>query len=427
VIRKSGRTVPSFTPVQDSEPPIPVADAQSRVLESVTPLATERVDLRDALGRVLREDVVAAWDVPGADNSAMDGYAVRAVDLIGASAARPVRLRVVGDVPAGSSLGMHVGPGEAARIMTGASIPDGADAVAQVEVTDGGSTEVLVRRELPEGANVRRRGEDIREGARVLADGALIGPGEVGVLAAAGRSAAVVGRRPRVAIVSTGSELVEPGSRPGPGQVTNSNTYALDALVKEAGGEPRLIGMVPDTFDGTVDALSRALDCDIILTSGGVSVGAYDFVKDAVAAVGGQTRFWRVAMKPGKPILFAVREDRLIFGLPGNPVSSMVGFHLFVAPAIRKQMGRSTGWLPPRVAARAGTAMTSKGDRQTYLRVRVRSEGNELVAHPMKAQGSGVTTSMIGANGLAVIPEGVNRVEVGGSVDVVLIGAIDSA
>lgn len=418
--------MPTFTPHPASEPPIAVTEAQARVLAAVLPCGSERVALAETAGRVLREDVVAEWDVPGTDNSAMDGYAVRASDLAGATAESPVRLDVIADVPAGSIAAVRVQAGQAARIMTGASVPAGADAVAQVEITDAGRECVSVTRELAVGTNVRHRGEDVRAGDRVLPVGVVIGSGEIGVLATVGRTDIEVARHPVVAILSTGSELVDPGVRPEAGQVTNSNAWALAALVRECGGLPRIIGRVPDTLDGTIEAIESARDCDILLTSGGVSVGAYDFVRDAVSALGATTRFWRVAMKPGKPILFAVRDEQLIFGLPGNPVSSMVGFHLFVGPAIRKGMGRSAGWLPPMVAARVAAPMKSKGDRLTYLRVRVRSEGRELTAHPMKLQGSGVTTSMIGANGLAIVPEGTTLIDEGSQVDVVLIGAIES-
>jgi molybdopterin molybdotransferase len=418
--------LPDFSPTQSTEPPISVADAQSRVLDAVRPFDIERVALVDALGRVLREDIVAEWDVPASDNSAMDGYAVRSSDLAGASDGSPVGLNVVADVPAGTEAAVRVEPGQAARIMTGAPLPPGADSIAQVEITDGGSDVVRIFREVKPGANVRRRAEDIEGGRLVLDSGARIGSGEIGVLATVGRGEVAVARRPTVAILSTGSELVDPGVRPGPGQVTNSNAFALAALVRELGGDPHVVGRVADSLEATVDALRDALACDIVLTSGGVSVGAYDYVKDAVRAIGAETKFWRVAMKPGKPILFAVGADRLIFGLPGNPVSSMVGFHLFVGPAIRKGLGLSSGWRPPVVRARAGAAMKSKGDRLTFLRVRVRSEDGALVAYPMKLQGSGVTSSMIAANGLATVPQGTTAVDEGSTVEVVLIGPLES-
>ncbi len=418
--------MPNFSPGQQSEPPIPVTEAQSRVLAAAVPFGTEDVPVTDADGRVLREDVVAQWDVPGADNSAMDGYAVRGADLSGANRESPVRLRVVDDVPAGAISVASLAAGEAARIMTGALIPDGADTVVQVEITDAGRDEVSVFRDLTVGTNVRRRGDDISMGDVVLRSGTLIRSGEVGVLATVGRSSVEVARRPVVAILSTGSEIVDLGEKPPPGKVTNSNAYALAALVRESGGVPRVMGVVPDTRDVTVEAISAALHCDIVLTSGGVSVGAYDFVREAVRELGAETRFWRVAMKPGKPILFAVRGESLIFGLPGNPVSSMVGFHLFVGPAIRKGLGLDRGILPVVVSARAASPMRSKGDRLTYLRTRVVSDSGKLVAYPMKVQGSGVTTSMIGANGLAVVPEGTNLIEEGHEIEVVMIGPIES-
>jgi molybdopterin molybdotransferase len=418
---------PNFAPTQSSEPPIAVSDAQARVLAAVEVLGTEAVAIRDANGRVLREDVIAGWDVPAADNSAMDGYAVRSADLSGASGESPVRLRVVYDLPAGTVCPSSVGPGDAIRIMTGAPIPAGADAVAQVEATDGGRDEVAVFRAVKAGANVRRQAEDIRAGDVVLGAGHVIRAGEIGALVTAGRREVRVARRPTVAILSTGSEIVDPGVRPGPGKVTNSNAWALAALVEECGAEPVVLEAVPDTKDRTVAALAAALDCDVVLTSGGVSVGAYDYVRDAVAELGAETRFWRVAMKPGKPILFAVLGRKMIFGLPGNPVSSMVGFHLFVAPAIRKAMGRVTGLLPAAIRATAAGVLAATGDRSTYLRCRVRADDGRISAVPMKLQGSGVTTSMIGANGLAIVPEGTTRIDEGSMVDVLLIGPIESS
>jgi molybdopterin molybdotransferase len=417
---------PHVTTFQRSRPGdemIAVDEAQRRVLAEVTLLGIEEVPFTEALGRVLREEIRAPFDTPEGDNSGMDGYAVRAVDIAQADAASPAVLRVIDDVPAGRVPQRTVEPGTASRIMTGALVPHGADTVVQVELTDGGSDEVRVLQPLPPGTNIRRRGEDMHAGDVVLRDGIVLRAAEVGVLAAVQKLTVTVARRPTVAILSTGDELVEAGQPRGPGQVMNSNAYALAALVREAGGIPRLPGIVRDTREATIAAIESALESDFVLSSGGVSAGAYDFVKDALDALGAETRFWKVAMKPGKPVVLSRLRDRLFLGLPGNPVSCMVSFLLFAGPALRKAMGQSGGLLPTPLTARAGGPMGGAPDRSAYLRVRLVSEAGELVAYPMPAQGSGVLTSMRQANGLAVLGAA-TRVESGAPVTVLLIGSL---
>jgi molybdopterin molybdotransferase len=399
---------------------LPVEEAQQRVLDEVTELATEEVPLVEAHGRVLREDVPAPFDIPSADNTAMDGYAVRAEDVADA----PVDLRVIEDLPAGTVATKRVEPGTAIRIMTGALMPDGADCVANVEITDAGSEVVKVLQPVQRGANVRRRAEDMAEGEVVLAAGIPIRAGEIGVLAGVQKTVVIVGRRPTVAILSTGDEIVGIDQPRVHGKVVNSNAYSLAALIREAGGQPRMLGIVPDRLDATVAAIESALDCDFIVSSGGVSVGAYDFVKDALDLLGAETRFWQVAMKPGKPVVLSRLRGRVYFGLPGNPVSSMVSFLLFVAPSLRKAMGQTENILPPVVRMRLAGAMRSKGDRRTYHRVKVVAMRGELVAHPMRAQGSGVSTSMVQANGLAILEAGVTAVDAGTLIDTVLFGPV---
>ncbi|MCM2315754.1 MAG: molybdopterin molybdotransferase MoeA [Thermoanaerobaculia bacterium] len=417
-------TASTFGRERPAERMIGVEEAQQRVLDAVGRLDAERVPLGAALGRVLREDVIAPRDVPGADNSAMDGYALCASDVEHASDDAPVVLRVAGDLPAGAVTEGTVEPGTAMRIMTGAPVPRGADCVAQVEITDGGNAEVRVFRPLTPGTNIRRRAEDMREGEIVLHTGARIGPGELGVAASAQRSELLVGRRPVVAVFSTGAELVDVGSPVGAGQVVNSNSFSLAALAEEAGADVRRMGIVGDTKEATVRAIEAALGADIVLSSGGVSVGAYDFVKDALDDLGAETIFWKVAMKPGKPVVFSRLRGKLYFGLPGNPVSCMVSFHLFIAPALRKATGMTTGLLPPVVHARLAAPLEAKGDRRVYMRVRVTACGGELVAAPAKAQGSGVSTSMVGANGLAILEPGASLFAAGDTAPVVLIGPI---
>ena len=263
-------------------------------------------------------------------------------------------------------------------------------------------------------------------GSMVLTAGARIGPAEVGVLASAQKSMVTVGRRPTVAIISTGDEIVDVDGALTLGKVINSNSYSLAALAGAAGAIPRMIGIVPDTRQATIAAIESALESDFLVSSGGVSVGAYDFVKEALDALGAETSFWQVSMKPGKPVVLSRLRDRLYFGLPGNPVSCMVSFHLFIIPALRKAMGERGDLLPPVIGVRLAGPLRSRGDRRAYQRVRVVAVGGELVAVPMTSQGSGVSTSMVEANGLAIVEEGVMRIEEGAMVSTVLIGPIRS-
>jgi molybdopterin molybdotransferase len=397
-----------------------VEEAQARVMAEIAIAPAEAVALDEALGRVLREDVVATHDMPAADNSAMDGYAVRIEDLANV----PTRLRVIDDIPAGHPSARAVEPGTAMRIMTGAFVPQGADTVVQVELTDGGTEDVTITKALVRGTNIRRRGEDMREGDVVLRGRVRIGAAELAMLAAVQKSTVLVGRRPIVAILSTGDELIDVGETLTPGTIVNTNGHLLAALVREVGAIPRVLGIVRDTREATIAALETALESDFVLSSGGVSVGAYDFVKEALEALGAETKFWRVSMKPGKPVVLSRRGDRVIFGLPGNPVSCLVSFHLFTAPALRKAMGLQGEVLPPIVHARLDAPLRSIGDRRVYVRVHVAARDGELFARPLTSQGSGSLTSMIGANGLAIVAEGVTIVDAGAIVRVLLIGTL---
>ncbi|HEX3578149.1 MAG TPA: gephyrin-like molybdotransferase Glp [Thermoanaerobaculia bacterium] len=412
----------TFQPSRRTEQMIPVEEAQERVLAEVDLLGTEQIAFTEAHGRVLREDLHARLDVPQGDNTAMDGYAVRADDI----AAAPVTLRVVENLPAGSVATKRVEPGTAIRIMTGALMPEGADTVAHVEITDAGSDEVRVFEPLRRRTNVRERGEDMHAGDVVLLDGTPLHAAEIGVIASVQKPVVRVGRRPTVAILSTGDEIIDVGDAMAHGKVINSNSYSLAALVREAGAIPRMIGIVPDTKDATIAAIVSALESDFVISSGGVSVGAYDFVKDALDALGAETKFWQVAMKPGKPVVLSRVRGRLYFGLPGNPVSCMVSFLLFIGPAIRKAMGQTTNLLPPIVQTRVAASLKSRGDRRNYLRVRVVARDGELVSHPMSSQGSGVSTSMIQANGLVIVETGITAVEAGSIVPTVLVGPVQS-
>jgi molybdopterin molybdotransferase len=416
----------TFQPPRAGERMIAVEEAQERVLAEVQALDAEDVAFTEAHGRVLREDVQAAYDVPQKDNTAMDGYAVRAEDIAGASDGAPVALKVIEDLPAGTVAARRVESGTAIRIMTGALMPDGADTVAHVEITDAGSDVVRVFRPLRRGLNIRRRGEDMHTGDVVLRDGTPIHAAEVGVLAGVQKMSVRVGRRPTVAILSTGDEIIDVDDVVTPGKVVNSNSYSLAALVREAGAIPRMIGIVRDTREATIAAIESALASDFVISSGGVSVGAYDFVKDALDALGAETKFWQVAMKPGKPVVLSRLRGRLYFGLPGNPVSCMVSFLLFIAPAIRKAMGQRENLLPPIVQTRVMASLKSRGDRRNYMRVRVLARDGELVSEPMTSQGSGVSTSMVQANGLVIVETGVTVVEAGTLIATVLVGPVQS-
>ncbi len=408
-------------------PLVSVEEAQELVLASVRLIATESVSLAEAQGRVLREEVRAPFDVPERDNAAMDGYAVVARDTAGASDASPVVLSVVEDLPAGAIAREVIVSGAAARIMTGALMPAGADAVVRVEWTDAGRDPVSIFRGVKRGVNIRLQGEDMRTGDVVLRSGTKLGAGEIAVLASMQHADVIVARRLVVVILSTGDELVAINETRTEGKVVNSNAWSLAALVREAGGIPRIERIVRDDREATVAAFEAALDADLVLSTGGVSAGAFDFVEDALAALGAETSFSKVAMKPGKPVVFSRLHDRLIFGLPGNPVSCMVAFHLFVAPAMRKAAGIANDPRPPIVRVRLASSVSSKGDRRTYLRARVVASGGELVAYPKMAQGSGVTTSMAGANGLLYLEAGETGAEAGERLPVVLIGPIEPA
>ncbi len=399
---------------------ITIDEARARVLAEAKPLPAEKLSLTEVLGRALAETIVAPHAVPPFDNSGMDGYAVRTIDLLGASGEHPVRLRVVETIPAGHMPAREVRAGEAARIMTGAPIPAGADAVVQVEHTEETDGEVLVFESVRPGKNVRRAGDDVRAGERVLAAGTVLGPAEIGVLASLGFPQVRVHKRPRVAVISTGSELVEVDQPLRPGQIRNSNSYTLRALCQQLGIEATVFGIVPDDYEATRTAIAAGLEYDVLLTSGGVSVGRYDFVKEVEEALGVERRLWGVAMKPGKPLAFGVRGDTLVFGLPGNPVSAMVSFELFVKPALLRLMGYPKV-TPPLYHAIIEEDIKSSDDRVHVVRVRAWREDESWHVTSTGDQGSGILRSMVGANGLAFIPGGPRGVRAGEQVEFLLL------
>lgn len=396
---------------------ISVEEALAEILRHVQPLEPERLPILETLGCVLAETITSDINIPPFDNSGMDGFAVRSADVVGASAATPVRLRVIDSVAAGYVAGVTVEPGTAIRIMTGAPLPEGADAVVPYEDTSdfsrakeerlqSPSTEVEVLRPAGPQDNVRPAGEDIHASERVLEGGRLIRPQEIGVLASLGHPTALVHRRPRVAILATGDELLEVHEPLAPGKIRNSNEYTNAALVLRTGGIPIRLGIARDTKAELTAKIREGLSqgADLFLTSGGVSVGDYDVVKDVLGAEG-QMQFWQVMMKPGKPLAFGLLRGGVpLIGLPGNPVSAMVSFEQFARPAILKMMGRSH-LDKPAVQAVLGEEVRNSG-RRGFVRVIVTREGDTYRARTTGEQGSGVLTSMSKANGLAVIPEG---------------------
>jgi molybdopterin molybdotransferase len=400
---------------------ISYADQLARVLGAIEPLSSLDLQLMDAHGCVLTEDVVAPADLPGFDNSAMDGYAVRAQDVAGATEGAPVVLPVTGDVAAGPASPLRVQPGVCVRIMTGAMMPAGADAVVPVEHTDGGVAQVAVHREAPLGQAVRRAGEDVRAGDTVLAAGTHLGAVQIGLAAAVGRARLVVRPRPRVVVVSTGSELVEAGEPLGPGRIVDSNSPALTAAAIEAGAIAYRVGIVPDDPRRLADTLEDQLvRADVLVTSGGVSVGAYDVVKEVLGRLG-TMHFDEVGMQPGKPQGFGtIGPDRTpVFALPGNPVSALVSFEAFVRPALRKMLG-STPLERPRVRAAATEALSSPAGKRSFLRVALEVRDGAYVVTPVSGAGSHLLAGMSRANALAVVPEDVTEIPAGGAVEVLV-------
>jgi len=404
-----------------TESMLSVEEALERVLGAFHPLEPERVPILEALGRVLAGDVYAGVDVPPHANSSMDGYAVLAADTAGAGRRAPSRLRVIGELAAGYVTGTAVAPGTAIRIMTGAPIPPGADAVVRVEDTAAEGEWVEVFAQVPVGQYVRPAGEDVRRGELVLRRGTIVRPQEVGMLATLGQGQVPVTRRPRVAILATGDEVVEIDAPLAPGKIRNANSYSNAAQVVKHGGTPVMLGIARDRVEELTQKISAGLaqGVDLFLTSGGVSVGDFDLVKDVLAAEG-EINFWRVRMKPGKPLAFGRIGGVPVLGLPGNPVSVMVSFEMFVRPAILKMLG-VTGWERPTVEATLMDGVKHKDERRHYLRVRVEAHEGEHRAYLTGGQGSGILSSMVKANGLAIIPEDWTHAEAGARVRVMML------
>jgi molybdopterin molybdotransferase len=388
-------------------------------IEAISPLDLQ---LLDAHGCILSEAVVADVDLPAFDNSSMDGYAVRVADVADASETNPVKLPVVGDIAAGSSSAYSVQPGLSTRIMTGAPIPAGAEAVVPIEWTDQGLASVSITRAPKPGQHIRRAGEDVRSGELVLDIGTRLGPGQIGLLAAVGRDRVKVRPRPRVVIISTGSELVEPGQPTRSGQIHESNSYILTTAAREAGATVFRVGIVPDEPHKLMDAIEdQLIRADLVLTSGGVSVGAYDIVKEVLSRLG-TVAFEQVAMQPGKPQGFGTigPDSTPIITLPGNPVSSYVSFEVFVRPVIRRMLGvEPLG--RPMVRAVCKEAMTSPEGLRQFARAWIDVEEGRYVVKPVGGAGSHLVGDLAQANAFVVIPEDVTEIPAGGAADVMVL------
>jgi len=393
-------------------------EARQIVLDRIQPLAPCSLPLVEALGRVVAEDLHAPEPVPPFTNSAMDGFAYRADDGPGATDSEPVRLRVVGNLQAGQIPSGPVEPGTGLRIMTGAPMPVGADTVVPLELTRASGEWIELLKRPRTGANVRLAGEDIAQGSRFLAAGTILRPGEIGVLASVGFASVPVIPKVRVAVITTGDELVDCAQKPGPGQIRDANTHALCAQLQAFGAEPRAFARVPDRREGVEAVLREALaTADVILTTGGVSVGDSDFVKPVLEAMGAEPVFWRVAQKPGGPLGFWLLEGKPVFGIPGNPVAAMLMVEEYVRPALRKRMGFGQLFRPERQGIMDTPWRKSGPDgRVHFLRVVVREEDGALHAALTGPQGAGILSSMLRANALAVISEDATEIPAGGSV-----------
>lgn len=396
-------------------------DAQRVVLDAAVLLGHEKVSILDALGRVLSEDLTAERDNPPWDNSAMDGFAVRWQDIKQEQAIqKPVTLSVIEDVPAGRMPSKAVGSGQAIRIMTGAPIPQGADTVLKVEDTEHTPDSVRVFKAEPKGANIRPQGEDVKKGDRIIAKGTRIRPGEVGMLAILAKSFVCVYQQPRVAIISTGDELADLDERFSEEKIINSNSYGMAAAVREAGGIPLLLGIARDTPMALKEKISQGLNADMLVLSGGVSMGDYDFTKAVFRELGAEMNFWKLAIRPGQPLAFGKIQGKLAFGLPGNPVSSMVTFEQLVRPALLKMSGcRHYG--RPVVQAIFQERFSKRGDRRHFLRGILTREEGVFKVRTTGDQGSGILTSMVKANCLIDVPVEVERLNCGDEVVVQLL------
>ena len=400
---------------------ISVEEALERILTQITPLTTTQVPLSDALGLVLAEDVVVQEDIPPFANSAMDGYALLSQDSLPRNG-QPPRLRITGEVAAGYVADHAIEPGTAMRIMTGAPVPPGADAVIQVELTrsEGPESEwVEILEAVAQGNNIRPAGEDMRRGQTVLPRGTEIGPWEIGVLATLGWARVPVIRRPHVAILGTGDEVIDVDEPLRPGKIRNSNSYLLEAAVRHSGAEPQRLGVARDTIESLREKFTEAIQSDLIITSGGVSVGDFDLVKNIMTEQG-EIHFWRINMRPGKPVAFGHIGSVPLLGLPGNPVSAAVTFELFGRPVIRKMLGHRR-LLRPQVDVVVEDGVSDRAMRRHYVRAHVEWRNGRFIAHTTGNQGSNIMTSLLNANALVIVPEGGAEVHPGDTAKAIML------
>ncbi|MBK5232404.1 MAG: molybdopterin molybdotransferase MoeA [Thermoleophilia bacterium] len=411
-------------PIERS-PLLEVDSARSRMLAGVLPLESEPVDLHDAPGRVTAGAVAAEVDFPGFDNSAMDGFAVRAGDVGSATADAPVELAVVGESRAGLPWTGCLGSGEATGISTGAMVPEGADAIVRVEDVAAAAGGISVSQGVEPGHDIRRRAEVARAGDEVIERGRRLGPVELGVLATAGCGLVSCHRRPRVALLTSGDELVEPGAELGPGQIWNSNSPVISAMIREAGGEVVCTESVPDRRGATIEALERALDSDITVICGGVSVGKHDHVKPALAELGIEQRFWGIALKPGRPAWYGTRGDSRVLGLPGNPVSALVVFRLLAFPLLRVLSGEAGE--PARITGRLAAPVGRLSGRMRAVPCLITADHPDGDLLPLPQLGSHDFLSLRGAQRFALVPAGSGQAAAGDVVETVPLGADNMA
>jgi molybdopterin molybdotransferase len=399
---------------------ISVDEALALVLDSVAPLGLERVSILKARRRVLGEELRSPRDIPGFDNSAMDGYAVRGAEVVAAAENRPVRLAVTETIAAGMMPSKTVGPGQAARIMTGAPIPQGADAIVPVERTRGAGDSVEILASAEPGAFVRPRGEDLRRDESVLSPGRVLTAADLGTLASLNRAMVYVYRRPRVAIIATGDELVDVDQVPTGSQVINSSAYSLFGAIEAAGGEPVMLGIAPDQPDQVRARLKQAAGFDMALSTGGVSAGEFDYVKGALDGLGMRELFHGVAQRPGRPLKYGLIDGRPFFGLPGNPVSTMVCFFLYARAALRKMGGANALGLP-RIQVRCAVDIAKPKHLTEFARVRLEREGERWMARPTGNQSSGALSSLSKADALLIGPAGENPLKAGSELTALLL------
>jgi len=403
-----------------SQTMVTVDEALNKILSHIYSLGFEKVSLLDALGRVIAADIHAPRNIPPMDNSAMDGYALRVEDIQKASPNHPIRLEVIEDLPAGSVSKKKLESGKAIRIMTGAPIPKGADAVIPVEETKKEDGSALIFKAVGLGENIRKSGEDVKKGDRVISRGDTIRPAEVGMLASVGRSFISVYQRPLVAILCTGDELVDVDGELDEAKIISSNSYTLSAQVKECGANPIQLGIAKDSKEEIEEKLRQGIRADVLITSAGISVGDYDFVKDVMKNLGMEMVFWKVAMRPGQPLAFGTIAGKPVFGLPGNPVSSMISFEQFVRPSLLKMMGYRQLFRPA-IEAIMKEEIKKMVGRRYFIRGSVSFEKGEYFVTTTGEQGSGILRSMVRANGLIVIPEDQEMVRAGEKVKVQLL------